>query len=290
MWQVLVPATSANLGPGFDTLGCALELYNIFTFKKSDELRFIGFDEKYANENNLVYTSYAYVFNYLKKEIINVSIEVSSNIPETRGLGSSSSCVVAGIVAANQLLNNPLTTLQCLKLATEIEGHPDNVTPCLLGGLCLSDENDVIHYPVANNIHFLLLVPSFTLSTAMSRSVLPTSYSRSDCLVNINHILWLLEGMKTGNAALIRKGIVDTLHVPYRKGLIEDYDAIEQVLLNNGCCGVTISGAGPTLLAIFTEPYSIETIKEQLKHFKNNWQAIDLKLQNEGCIIKEIHE
>ena len=135
---VSVPATSANLGPGFDTLGIALDLYNKFIFKKTTQFEFINVNEKYANENNLVVRSAVAAYKYMNCEVIPFSLEEIQNIPISRGLGSSATCIVAGIVAANYFAGNKLDKKDILKIATAIEGHPDNVAPAIYGGLISS--------------------------------------------------------------------------------------------------------------------------------------------------------
>ena len=145
MIKITVPATTANIGCGFDSLGMALSLYSTFTFDQNDKFVITGCPEKYQNEDNLVITSYKKVFHKLNKEIIPVKLHIESQIPVSRGLGSSASCIVAGIWAANCILNHPLTKEECLTIATEIEGHPDNVAPAIYGNLCASFMDDQVY-------------------------------------------------------------------------------------------------------------------------------------------------
>lgn len=143
MLRIRVEATSANVCVGFDVLGIALNLYNEFTFEKSDEFKFKGFLPEFSNiKNNMVYDSYIEVFKQLKKEPIPVTIGFNGDIPVSRGLGSSSSLIVAGVFAANEMLNRPLSKNECFDICARIEGHPDNVAPAIYGGLVASYKKD----------------------------------------------------------------------------------------------------------------------------------------------------
>lgn len=291
MFKVITPATTANIGPGFDILGLSLNLFNTFTVEKSETFQLYGFDEKYTNENNLVLQSYIALFNQLNLKPIPIKITIDCQIPTSRGLGSSSSCIVAGIIIANHILNNPLSSKELCTLATKLEGHPDNVVPCLLGGLCSSKLTDkelfISHYEISKKLKLVCLIPNFEVETKVARSVVPLTIDKTDTINNMSNLLLLLEGLKSNNELFIHEGIVDALHVPYRKKLIHDYDKVESILIKCGCAGFTISGSGPTCLALFTKDYSLETIKKELLGLRNDWQAIPLSVNHHGTRVED---
>lgn len=290
MFKVITPATTANIGPGFDILGLALNLYNTFTIEECDKFELHGFEEKYINKNNLVLQSYNALFEQLHLEPIPIKITIDCQIPPSRGLGSSSSCIVAGILIANHILNKPLTEKELGILATKIEGHPDNVIPCLLGGLCsskyTSDHLFITRHDISDKIQILCLTPNFEVNTKIARSILPVNIDKVDAIRNMNNLLLLLQGLKVNDGLQIKEGIVDYIHVPYRRKLIHDYDLVEELLLSHGCDGFTISGSGPTCLAIFTKDYPLDKIVKELRTFDNNWKAIPLSINHCGTFVE----
>ena len=181
MITVTVPATSANVGAGFDSLGLALSMHNVFTFEECDRIRISSVDGTHVptGANNLVYRSARAVYDQLGIPLRGLRITQRNDIPMARGLGSSSACIVAGILGANALLGNKLTSRQMLTLATAIEGHPDNVAPALLGGLTSSVFEDGKVYSVKRNVDetlcFAAIVPDYKLLTEAARAALPLS-------------------------------------------------------------------------------------------------------------------
>lgn len=254
MLQVRVSATSANVCVGFDVLGLALSLENVFTFEKKNEFSFKGFLPKYSNKNhNLVYDSYVNVFKRLNLEPIPVEIGFKGDIPVSRGLGSSSSLIVAGVFAANYFLNNKLTNDELLNICCEIEGHPDNVAPAVLGGLVASFKDDngyhSISYPVSNKLKFFAVIPPFELSTHMAREVLPKSLEYKDIVNNLSRIIHLPKAFNDGDVKLLKSLFNDKLHEPYRGNLIKGYNEIKEILKNEEAA-FAISGSGSTMLII----------------------------------------
>ncbi len=260
---VTVPATTANIGAGFDCIGAALTLRNQFTFSllESDttdlvSIEAIGLeaDRVKTDANNLVYRSFVRFFRYIGKTVPPVQITIQLGVPLSRGLGSSATAIVGGLVGANYLAGLPLATAEVLQLAIGIEGHPDNVVPALLGGCQLAvagpDGWEVCPVPWHNTVVPIVAVPEFELSTAEARKVLPTHYSRSDAIFNIAHMGLLLQGLQTGTENWLRVALDDRLHQPYRKALIPGFDAVYRAALEAGAYGLVISGAGPTLLAL----------------------------------------
>lgn len=254
MLQVRVSATSANVCVGFDVLGLALSLENVFTFEKKNEFSFKGFLPKYSNKNhNLVYDSYVNVFKRLNLEPIPVEIGFSGDIPVSRGLGSSSSLIVAGVFAANYFLNNKLTNDELLNICCEIEGHPDNVAPAVLGGLVASFKDDngyhSISYPVSNKLKFFAVIPPFELSTHMAREVLPKALEYKDIVNNLSRIIHLPKAFNDGDVKLLKGLFNDKLHEPYRGNLIKGYNEIKEILAQEEAA-FAISGSGSTMLII----------------------------------------
>lgn len=261
--KIKVPATSANLGPGFDSLGMALDLYNYIEFEKlpGKEIKMIikgeGSDELPKNENNLLYQAYLRVFEYLKMPVCGIKLTMENNIPLARGLGSSAAAVVGGLVVANKILNEPLTTEELLKLAVEVEGHPDNVAPALLGGMVISgvSDNDIFYKVIkpGKSLRCSVLIPDFKLSTKAARSVLPESVSFKDAVFNVSRVALLIDAFHSDNYELLNIAIDDKLHQPYRSKLIPGLDEAFLRAKELGLLGISISGAGPTIIVFHKE-------------------------------------
>ncbi|MGB3293819.1 MAG: homoserine kinase [Phormidesmis sp.] len=261
---VTVPATTANIGPGFDCLGAALSLYNRFHFTPftplSDsepfQITVEGVEAKRVNtgRSNLVYRAYLKCYERIGQSPPPVHIKTSLGVPLSRGLGSSSTAIVGGIVGANALAGSPLNDTALAALANELEGHPDNVVPALLGGAKLAaltrGRLQICELPWHASVVPVVIVPEFELSTADARRVLPAQYSRADAVFNTAHLGLLLRGLATGNGDWITGGMGDRIHQPYRKKLIPGYDDVRRAALKAGAWGLVISGAGPTLLAL----------------------------------------
>ncbi|MEM9484845.1 MAG: homoserine kinase [Cyanobacteria bacterium P01_F01_bin.116] len=260
--QVTVPATTANIGPGFDCLGAALTLYNHFTFTPADTLTITitgqEADRLSTGPDNLVYKSYEALYNHLDKPVPPVHIDIDLHVPLSRGLGSSSTAIVGGLVGANLLAGSPLGQTSIASLATAIEGHPDNVVPALLGGCRLAVHGDnenltLCQIPWHESIIPIVIIPDFELATAAARQVLPHSYSRQDAIFNAAHLALLTQGLASGNGEWLTLALRDRIHQPYRKTLISQYDDIYTAALKAGAWGLVISGAGPTLFILANE-------------------------------------
>ncbi|PPS44926.1 homoserine kinase [Chroococcidiopsis sp. TS-821] len=263
--SVSVPATTANLGPGFDCLGAALTLYNQFKFTHQEKvaIRVTGTesDRVRTDASNLVYRSFVKLYEHIGQTPPSVHIDIAMDVPLARGLGSSATAIVGGLVGANLLAGEPLDTNAVMELAISLEGHPDNVVPALLGGcrLAASVEGnqpqrhkgwEICDVPWHESIVPVVAIPDFELSTAEARRVLPNEVSRADAIFNTAHLGLLLRGLETGNEAWIQGALQDRLHQPYRQALIRGYEAVQQAAIAAGAYGLVISGAGPTLLAL----------------------------------------
>lgn len=281
MIRVRVPATSANLGPGFDVLGLAIDRYNTFTFKKAHDFP----------DNNLIYQSYRKVFDHLAKDIIPVDIEVKGDIPRARGLGSSAACIVGGIMGANEILGKPLDKGEILKLASEIEGHPDNVAPAIYGGLVASVmEGENIHtgkIPIKNDLSFIALVPNFELSTSEARGVLPREIPYDHGIYNVARVSMLITALVTGDNSLIKLGLEDKLHQVYRGKLIPGFDEIIEKSYKAGALGCYLSGAGPSLMAIGAgeDKKFVDKINKFITEDYPDWNIYVHKIDELGAVV-----
>ena len=289
MITVRVPATSANLGSGFDCFGLALSLYATVSFEKNDQLRIDGCPLEFQNESNLVYVAYTHTLKTLGFPAEPVRITISSSIPIARGLGSSAALLVAGVLGANAMHGSPLDLQRCLAICNELEGHPDNVSPALFGGCVASvlHENQPIAIPF--NVHpslcVLALIPDFELSTSLSRSVLPQTVSFKDAVFNGSRSAILGKAMETGNPEWLAIATQDRLHQPYRKNLIPDYDFIQSIVMKAGASAFFISGAGPTLLCFYSDQSFVDRVKETLINTQAHWTCQTLDIDKLGATL-----
>ena len=261
-----VPATTANLGPGFDCLGAALDLNNRFAMRRIEgggerfELIIEGSEGSHlrGGPENLVYRAAQRVWKAAGLEPVALEARVRLAVPPARGLGSSATAIVAGLMGANALVGEPLSKEKLLELAIDIEGHPDNVVPSLLGGLCMtakaaSQRWRVVRCEWAPSVKAVVAIPSIRLSTSEARRAMPKAIPVGDAVVNLGALTLLLQGLRTGNGDLISDGMHDRLHEPYRWRLIKGGDQVKQAAMDAGAWGCAISGAGPSVLALCEE-------------------------------------
>ncbi len=261
MVKVRVPATTANLGPGFDSLGMAVAIYNTIEMERIDgdgleiELSGSGSAETIArNENNLVYRAAARVLDLAGQPVRGLRIRMNIDAPLARGLGSSASAIAGGMFAANELAGRPLSLADLAWETTQMEGHPDNVVPCLFGGLtaslCLENQIAIEQVQPASNVACVFFVPDYELDTAKSRGVMPKTISTKDAVFNGSRIPFVMARLKSGDLANLTEIMDDRLHQPFRIPLIKGYEPLAQVAMEAGAAAVCISGAGPTILAV----------------------------------------
>ncbi|WP_115082086.1 homoserine kinase [Synechococcus sp. N32] len=261
-----VPATTANLGPGFDCLGAALDLNNRFAMRRIEgggerfELIIEGTEGSHlrGGPENLVYRAAQRVWKAAGLEPVAIEARVRLAVPPARGLGSSATAIVAGLMGANALVGEPLSKEKLLELAIDIEGHPDNVVPSLLGGLCMtakaaSKRWRVVRCEWTPSVKAVVAIPSIRLSTSEARRAMPKAIPVGDAVVNLGALTLLLQGLRTGNGDLISDGMHDRLHEPYRWRLIKGGDQVKQAAMDAGAWGCAISGAGPSILALCEE-------------------------------------
>ncbi len=275
---VSVPATTGNLGPGFDCLGAALSLFNKFEFSltnelnKSNEPQISAFGlygpDVALDKTNLIYSSLAKFFAYIDRPVPSLAIKIEANIPLSRGLGSSATAIVGGIVGGNLLAGSPCTQKQLLDLAIKLEGHPDNVAAAMLGGCQLSATNpdgdwEICSIPWHPDVAVAVAIPNFRLSTAEARAVLPQSVPMSDAVFNAAHLALLTQGLNQGNSRWLQTALNDRLHQPYRQNLIIGMNDVQTAATIAGAYGAVISGAGPTLLAL-GHPKNMEAIAKAM--------------------------
>ena len=254
---VRVPATSANLGPGFDCIGIALELYNTVSIEASNEfgvrLSGEGQDVLSQGQDNLVYQGVLAVYEKLQRTVPPVRLSCENWVPLARGLGSSSAALVAGLVAGNEFLGHPLSTQALLQIAARMEGHPDNVTPALFGGLQVAAMNggrvEHVAVPLAADLQIVVFVPDFPMLTAEARDILPRHVSRADAIYNVSRAALLVAAMATGSIGHLKMAMEDALHQPYRRKLFPAMQDIIDAALEAGAAGAALSGAGSSILA-----------------------------------------
>ncbi|EPY2272883.1 homoserine kinase [Clostridium sporogenes] len=292
MIEVRVPATSANIGPGFDCLGVAVNMYNKFFVEEIEEgLIFEGCADKFKNEDNLIYVAMKKCFDKIGYKPTGLRIKIESDIPVSRGLGSSAACVVGGIVSANELAGRVLNKKELLDLAVEVEGHPDNVNPAFCGGMTvsISDNNEIIYskVKVSEGIKFCALIPDFTLSTEKARAVLPKIIDYKDGIFNVGRTALMISALNNGDFHLIKYACKDKLHQDYRAKLIENFYSIKKQCEKLNSLGVFLSGAGPTIMVMLKEENKdfSKNIKSFLDTLKSNWQVRELNIDNFGTLV-----
>lgn len=259
MIKITVPASSANLGAGFDALGLALTLYNTVWMEEAEGCHIEAVDgsDIPTDESNMIYQTAKLLFERCGHPFRGLHILQENHIPMTRGLGSSSACLVAGLLGANTLMGSPLSRRDLLDLAAELEGHPDNVAPAMCGGLVTSViEGGKVHsvsVPVSDRIRFAVFVPDFELKTSVARAALPETVSRDDSVYNLSRAALMTASLFSGSLENLRFGVQDRLHQPYRFPMIAGAEQIFFLSYDLGAYAVCISGAGPSILAIVDE-------------------------------------
>jgi len=259
--RVTVPATTANLGPGFDCLAVALQIYSTFTAEMSDHPQVIvmgeGAEAIQSASDNLVLRAMQLVFDQVGRPFPALSLTIDNRIPIARGLGSSAAAAVAGLVAANALLGDPLNQDQIALLACELEGHPDNVGAAIFGGCVVSvvDGHGLLwaQVPMPEDLRAVLLIPEFAMPTQEARSVLPAQVGRDVAIYNIARASLLVASLATGQLQHLRTAMQDQLHQPSRQTIFPAMSAIFDAALESGALGVALSGAGSTILALTRE-------------------------------------
>ena len=299
--SIRVPATSANCGSGFDTLGLACTLYNEVTYEitssRGFQLEVTGEGAEYLKPcgRNLAFASFLRVWNEVTaRERIGLKVTMHNRIPMSRGLGSSSSAIVAGIYAGNILSGNRFNDDELLGFATEIEGHPDNVAPALLGGFTISymdgRKAHSLRVEPAKPLKFIAVVPERRLPTVLARQAIPKTVSHHDAVFNTSRASLLVGALLSGEYQYLASGLEDKLHQPYRAHLIPGLEDVFEAARNAGAYNAIISGAGSTVMAYADVKADHEKIARVMQDafLKNNepcaYHILDLDLDG----VKEI--
>ncbi len=306
--SVKVPATTANLGPGFDSFGLALPIFNTITVEETimpgtgieiniiDETNEQDIISIPTDENNIVYKAIELLYNSIGQSPSELKITIKTQIPIARGLGSSASVIVGGLIAANELLGKPADEAALLSIATEIENHPDNITPALVGGFVVSslEEDGSVIYSKMNwpkDWNITVCIPDYELSTSIARSVLPQEVPMKDAIFNLKHAAMLVQAVNSHDEKLMKAALDDRLHQQYREKLIPGLKEIKDALKHEeNVMGVVISGAGPSILVI-SHGNNLDKIRETVS---NVWldlnvksKILTLQVEENGAQIEE---
>lgn len=298
MIKLRIPASSANMGAGFDTLGVAVGLYNRISVEEIDRgLEIVNKDTHsftVQNEHNLIYRAMLEVFGNVGYEPKGYRIIQDSSIPMTRGLGSSSACIIGGMLAANIISGRPLSYKEIVHLAAKMEGHPDNVGPALFGGFCVSltegDRTIVKSVKLENNIKFAVVVPDFFVATRKSRGALPERVDFRDAVYNIGHATMFHAAMISGDMETLRTAVGDKMHQQYRKNYIEGMENIFEKTYSLGSHATYLSGSGPAIVSVLNGNYNKFRVGMQ-KYLRENslkWKCMILPIDNVGAVVSQI--
>lgn len=308
MFTVRVPATSANMGPAFDTAGIALSLYNTLEVRTPDDCDFegkfkiesrsfidgrIGAEQKIpTDENNLIYATMLRFEKETGTKLPPVYLKQTDEIPLARGLGSSAACIVSGLAAANRLTGGKVSDKELLYMAVKAEGHPDNAAPAFLGNMVVGVlENGGFEYvkiDVDEELEFTALIPDFPLSTSKARKVLPENYTKAQAVFNCSHVALLTAAMMSKNTEALSFALKDAIHQPYRQTLIPGMEKILSEIGKIGCIGGYLSGAGPTLMAVSKKSDGvIKELEKITAELDNFWLVKPLEVDRSGVLITE---
>jgi homoserine kinase len=298
--RLRVPASSANLGPGFDSLGLALSPYLTCRFRRSEELqiRAYGRDAELISTgaDNMIWQTALSVAERERQTLPPVELEVHNDIPLGKGLGSSAAALTAGVVIANQLLGLNWKKLRILDEAARIEGHPDNVAACVLGSIVASaiDSNGLtraVRLDLPTSFGTAIVVPDFPLPTSEARAVLPTSYSRADAVFNVQRSALLIAALATGNVTAFPAALEDRMHQPYREPLVPGLKEILK-LRAPGLLGCALSGAGPSVIVFFEKGYefSAQHVRQIFNRHGHEAEILAALIDRDGYKLEEESE
>lgn len=298
MIKLRVPASSANMGAGFDTLGVALGLYNRMTIEEIPEgLEIVNKNtQSYIprDTNNLIYRAMMYLFENVGYKPKGCRITQNSQIPMTRGLGSSSACIVGGMLAANIISGRTLNYNKIIHLASKMEGHPDNVGPALYGGFCVSltDGGTTIikSTKINSDIKFAVIIPDYFIATKKSRGVLPSKVDFRDAVYNISHASMLQAALISGDMDALKIAVRDKMHQQYRKSYIDGMEEIFEKTYELGSCATYLSGSGPTILSVLNGDYDGFGcgMREYFNANSLGWKCMILPIDNVGAVVSEV--
>ena len=290
MYRIKAPASTSNLSAGFDVLGLALDIYNCFDVELCDKDILLNVKDVYNNQDNLFLKAYHKGLDYLN---INDHIRASFSydVPIERGLGSSSTLIVAGLTAASVLHQNRLDKDEIFELASQMEGHPDNVAPCIYGGFTASSSDDRKFYThqlkISEDYRFTVFIPDFAVSTAKARAILPNQYERSVIVHNTSKAIYLIEALRNGDIKLLKKCYDEDVHEPYRQGLIDEFKEVKTIFEKDSDGVLFISGSGSTCFGISKRSVS-EDLVNKINNLEHKWQIKEVHVDYEGVNAHEI--
>lgn len=296
--QVKIPASTANLGPGFDTIGMAFQLYTTIRMEVSDTtvVRLHGdqLSGLPTDKTNLVYKVAEKLFSGAGLPVPELTIDIDTEVPLTRGLGSSAAAIVGALVAANELAGGIYSKDELFNMATEWEGHPDNVGASLFGGIIVACiEQDKVRYVQLNvpeELEAIAVIPHFMLKTEKARNVLPATYSRKDVVFNTSHAGVLIAALATGQIEILADAMKDVVHHPYRAPLVPGLEEIINHAHEYGSLGTALSGAGPTILALIDNTKGTDVLEcymvDTLKKYGIDSTVMRLKPDRNGVVIE----
>lgn len=282
-----IPASTTNLGPGFDVLGLALQLYSTVTLEPSETdtevvVSGVDADKIPSTPEHIAFQAVELVFKQSGVKRPNgFKLHIDNGIPAIRGLGGSGTAILGGLLTANVLCGTPFSDAELLNFATEMEGHPDNVSASLYGGLVVSAQEDghvhTIQLACPPELSIVLAIPDFPLSTKRAREVLPKSVDFADAIYNTSRSTLLIASIATGQFEMLRVAMKDKLHQPYRTALIPGFEDVAEAAISNGALSVALSGAGPTVAAYCLE--HVGEVAKQMKRAFNTHQIVcDIKI------------
>lgn len=281
-----IPASTTNLGPGFDVLGLALQLYSTVELEEIDagiEIVVRGIDSEIITKgaDNIAYRAAISVFEQIGYQPKGLRLSLVNGIPAIRGLGGSGTAILGGLLTANALCDEPFSQDELLNLASTLEGHPDNVAASLLGGLVVSLPHDgrvhTIKLDCQPNLRVAVAIPDFQMPTKRARSVLPEKIKFSDAVHNVSSSSLLVAAFATGNLNLLPVAMRDRLHQPYRKLLIPGFDDVADAAISAGALSIALSGAGPSIAAYCTTAEQ-EIANQMNQAFKKNGVSCNVKI------------
>jgi len=298
MIRIKVPATTANIGPGFDALGLALDIFQEIEVSReaigTAKVSWVG-EIQVPDDENYVLKALEYAYARVDYEKPGYHITMfPSQIPVSRGLGSSAAAIVSGLYAANFLLDYPFSKQELLEMASALEGHPDNVAPAIFGNLVLSTASELkTHYaviPFPEDLVLKVFVPDFKLSTALARGALPAKYDRKDCIANLSRVGLLVHALMSKDYDNLTMALEDQIHEPYRYPLIEDGTVLKSAVKTTEAFGLFISGAGPTLIALLRKEDMTFDAKLKLNELplKHHWECFTIAVNKSGAFYEPI--
>lgn len=286
--RIRTSSSTSNLGPGFDCLGLALNIYNYFDVHLSDTDILLNIEDIYNNKDNLFLQAYRQGIKYLGIDD-HIKASFDCDVPVARGLGSSSTLIVGGLFAASVLHGNVLSKQEIFQLASEMEGHPDNAAPCVFGGFCASFTNIKGQFitrqlSFSDSLKMSVFIPDFEVKTETARVILPDTYTRKVTVNNSSKAIMTVKALQDGDINLLKECAIDEIHEPYRKTLIDEYEIIKEIYQKDTDGVLLISGSGSTCIGI-SDSYINKDALHKIKRLKHNWRGMNVKTESKGVIV-----